>query len=75
VLEAPTGREGLIAGWWDASDLVLFDPALTDISARDFSPKLCDNPRTSAPPLVAPSGDLRSPIQLLFISKRPLQIW
>ena len=57
VLEAPTGREGLIAAWRDAPDLILFDPTLRDIPEKDFIPKLRNDPRTSAVPLVALSSD------------------
>ena len=57
VLEGPTGKEGLIAAWRDAPDLVLFDPALTDISDRGFIHKLRNDPRTSRTPLVALSSD------------------
>jgi len=58
VLEGPTtGKEGLIAAWRDAPDLVLFDPPLTDISDRGFIHKLRDDPRTSRTPLVALSSD------------------
>ena len=57
VLEGPTGKEGMIAAWRDAPDLVLFDPPLTDISDRGFIHKLRDDPRTSRTPLVALSSD------------------
>jgi CheY-like chemotaxis protein len=57
VLEGPTGKEGLIAAWRDAPDLVLFDPALTDISDRGFIHKPRNDPRTSRTPLVALSSD------------------
>ena len=57
VLEAPTGKEGLIAAWRDAPDLILFDPVSADISDREFIHKLRNDPRTSATPLVALSSD------------------
>ena len=57
VLEAPTGKEGLIAAWRDAPDLILFDPTLRDIPDKDFIQKLLNEPRTSAVPLVALSSD------------------
>lgn len=57
VLEAPTGKEGLIAAWRDAPDLILFDPTLADISDRDFIHKLRNDPRTSTTPLIALSSD------------------
>jgi pilus assembly protein CpaE len=57
VLEASTGKEGLIAAWRDAPDLVLFDPTLRDIPDKDFIQKLRNDPRTSRVPLVALSSD------------------
>jgi len=57
VLEAPTGRDGLILAWRDAPDLVLFDPALADIPDKEFIQKLRNDPRTSKTALVALSSD------------------
>lgn len=57
VLEAPTGKEGLIAAWREAPDLVLFDPMLGDIPDQEFIQKLRNDPRTSTVPLVALSSD------------------
>lgn len=56
-MEASTGKEGLIAAWRDAPDLLLFDPTLRDISDADFIHKLRNDPRTSTIPLVALSSD------------------
>jgi pilus assembly protein CpaE len=57
VLEAPTGKEGLIMAWRDHPDLILFDPALHDIPDREFISKLRNDPRTGQTPLVALSTD------------------
>jgi pilus assembly protein CpaE len=57
VLEAPTGKDGLIIAWRDAPDLVLFDPALPDLPDAEFIQKLRQNPRTSKTLLVALSSD------------------
>lgn len=57
VLEAPSGKEALIAAWRDAPDLVLFDPVLSDIKEEEFISKLRSNPRTKNTPLVALSSD------------------
>jgi pilus assembly protein CpaE len=57
VLEAPTGRDGLIVAWRDIPDLVLFDPALADIPEKEFIQKLRNDPRTSKAALVALSSD------------------
>jgi pilus assembly protein CpaE len=57
VPEALTGKEGLIAAWRDRPDLILFDPALQDITDQEFISKLRNDPRTSQVPLVALSTD------------------
>lgn len=57
VLEAPTGKEGLIAAWRDRPALVLFDPTFQDITDQEFISKLRNDPRTGATPLVAFSTD------------------
>jgi len=57
VLEAPTGKEGLIMAWRDGPDLILFDPTLPDIVDREFIHKLRNNSRTSEIPLIALSTD------------------
>jgi len=57
VLEAPTGKDGLIVAWRDTPDLVLFDPTLDDIADQEFIYKLRNDPRTSGTPLIALSTD------------------
>ena len=57
VLEASSGKEALIVAWRDEPDLVLFDPALSDIADEDFIRKLRGNSRTSITPLIALSSD------------------
>ena len=57
ILEAPTGKEGLIVAWRHGPDLVLFDPALTDIPDKEFIQKLRHDSRTSSALLVALSSD------------------
>ena len=47
VFEAPTGKEGLIIAWRHEPDLILFDPALTDIPDKEFIQKLRNDPRTA----------------------------
>ena len=46
ILEAPTGKEGLIVAWSHETDLVLFDPILADIPDKEFIQKLRNDPRT-----------------------------
>ncbi len=57
VLEAPTGKEGLIVAWRDAHDLILFDPTLSDLPDQDFIRKRRNDLLTSTILLVAPSSD------------------
>jgi pilus assembly protein CpaE len=57
ILEAPTGKEGLIVAWRHEIDLVLFDPALADIPDKEFIYKLRNDPRTMKARLVALSSD------------------
>ena len=57
ILEAPTGKEGLITAWREEPDLVLFDPAMEDIPEKEFIQKLRHDPRTSKAQLIALSSD------------------
>lgn len=57
VLDAPSGKEGLIVAWRDTPDLILFDPVLSDLRAEEFISKIRNNPRTSKTPLIAFSSD------------------
>jgi len=57
VIEASSGKDALIAAWRDGTDLVLFDPVLTDLKEEEFIAKLRNNPRTKKVPLVALSSD------------------
>ena len=57
ILEAPTGKEGLITAWRREPDLVLFDPVLADIPDLEFIQKLRNDPRTGKARLIALSRD------------------
>lgn len=57
ILEAPTGKEGLIVAWRHEPDLVLFDPALADIPDKEFIQKLRNDARTAKARLIAVSSD------------------
>lgn len=57
VLEASSGKEALILAWRDESDLVLFDPVLSDIRDEEFISRLRNNPRTRETPLIVISID------------------
>jgi pilus assembly protein CpaE len=57
ILEAPTGKEGLIIAWRDQPDAILFDPTLRDITDREFIHKLRNDSRTNKTLLIALSTD------------------
>jgi pilus assembly protein CpaE len=57
VLEAPTGKEGLLIAWRDQPDVILFDPTLRDIPDQEFINKLRNDPRTGKIRLIALSSD------------------
>ena len=57
VLNASSGKEALIIAWRDEPDLILFDPALSDITAGEFVQKLRHNARTADTPIIALSSD------------------
>ncbi len=57
VLQAGSGKEGLIFTWRDRPDLVIVDPVLTDIKGEEVAAKLRADARTTSLPLVALSSD------------------
>lgn len=57
ILQAGSGKEGLIFTWRDRPDLVIADPVLTDIKGEEFAAKLRADARTASLPLVALSSD------------------
>ena len=54
------GKEGLINVWRDHPDLVIFDPALNDISPEEFAQKIRHDPRSANIPILALSKDASS---------------
>ncbi len=57
VIQAGSGKEGLIYAWRDRPDLAVIDPTITDISGEDLARKLKNDARTSNMPLIALSSD------------------
>jgi CheY-like chemotaxis protein len=57
ALQAGSGKEGLIFAWRDRPDLVVVDPAISDLKGEEFAAKLRNDPRTAQLPLVALSSD------------------
>ena len=56
VMAANTGKEGLVIAWRDRPDLIIFDPALQDISAEEFLLKLRRDLRSTNLPILALSS-------------------
>ncbi len=56
VLFASLGREGLISAWKDQPDIIVLDPALSDLHGLEMVTRLRQDRRTSKVPLVALSS-------------------
>ena len=57
VLQAASGKEGLIYAWRDRPDIIIADPALGDITGEQFAARLRSDVRTAKVPLLALSRD------------------
>ncbi len=57
VLQAASGKEGLIAAWRDRPDLIIADPILADLPGEEMARRLRSDARTARLPLVALSSD------------------
>jgi CheY-like chemotaxis protein/MinD-like ATPase involved in chromosome partitioning or flagellar assembly len=57
ILQAASGKEGLIFAWRDRPDLIIIDPTLSDLKGEDLAIRLRQDPRTARTPLVALSSD------------------
>lgn len=57
ILQVDSGKEGLISTWRDRPDLVIADPAMSDLNGEEFASRLRHDPRTSQIPLIALSSD------------------
>jgi pilus assembly protein CpaE len=57
ILQAGSGREGLISAWRDRPDLIIADPVMTDLTAEQFATRLRSDARTAKVPLIALSSD------------------
>ncbi len=58
VIQAGSGKEGLISAWRDRPDLVIIDPTIGDLKGEEIAAKLRQDARTANMPLVALSSDL-----------------
>jgi pilus assembly protein CpaE len=57
VIQAGSGKEGLIYAWRDRPDLAVIDPTITDIAGEELARKLKQDSRTANMPLIALSSD------------------
>lgn len=57
VIEAESGKVGLISTWRDRPDLVIIDPVEGDIKGEEFAVKIRQDARTANLPLIALSSD------------------
>ncbi len=57
VLQAGSGKEGLIVAWRDRPDMAIIDPALSDLKGEELASKLHQDYRTAHLNLVALSSD------------------
>jgi MinD-like ATPase involved in chromosome partitioning or flagellar assembly/CheY-like chemotaxis protein len=56
TLEASLGREGLVSAWRDRPDLIIAEPALSDLTGEELIRKLRADSRTADTPAIALSG-------------------
>jgi CheY-like chemotaxis protein/MinD-like ATPase involved in chromosome partitioning or flagellar assembly len=57
ILQAASGREGLISAWRDRPDLIIADPVMADLTAEQLAARLRSDARTAKVPLIALSSD------------------
>ncbi len=57
VLQASSGKEGLIFAWRDRPDIIIADPVLADLPGEALAARLRSDARTAKVPLVALSRD------------------
>ncbi len=57
ILLAASGQEGLIAAWRDRPDLIIIDPALSDLTGEEMALHLRSDHRSASVPLIAFSSD------------------
>lgn len=57
VIQAGSGKEGLINAWRDRPDLLIVDPTVSDLKGEEIALKLRRDARTSNLPLIALSSD------------------
>lgn len=56
VFTASQGRDGLISAWKDLPEIIIFDPAISDIPPLELLKRLHQDRRTASVPCIALSG-------------------
>ena len=57
VIQAGSGKEGLICAWRDHPDLAIIDPTIADLKGEEIATRLKQDARTANMPLVALSSN------------------
>jgi pilus assembly protein CpaE len=57
VIQAGSGKEGLIFAWRDRPDVLIVDPTLADLKGEEIATRLRQDARTANTPLIAISSD------------------
>jgi pilus assembly protein CpaE len=57
VLQAVSGKEGLISAWRDRPDVIIVDPVMDDLTGEQLASRLRSDARTARTPLIALSSD------------------
>jgi pilus assembly protein CpaE len=57
IIQAGSGKEGLIHAWRDRPALAIIDPSIADLPGEEIAKKLKQDARTMNMPLIALSGD------------------
>ncbi|MBI2758737.1 MAG: response regulator [Chloroflexi bacterium] len=57
ILQAASGKEGLIVAWRDRPEVIIIDPVMFDLKGEDFAIRLRSDERTSRVFLIALSSD------------------
>ncbi|MFN8412232.1 MAG: response regulator [Anaerolineales bacterium] len=57
IIQAGSGKEGLIGAWRDRPDLIVLDPTVSDLRGEDVAVKLRQDSRTINIPIIALSSD------------------
>jgi len=60
TLQTASGKEGLIFAWRDHPELIIVDPAITDLKGEDLAIRLRQDARTARTPLIALSSNPQS---------------